>query len=58
LHQQRIHANLRALDGLAASATGAATPPEQRRGYLLDVSRVWEEIGSALQLAFPASQNG
>lgn len=49
LDQQRLSANLRAMDLLADCGKGMTAPAEQQPGYLLDVSRAWEEIGSKLE---------
>lgn len=46
--EQRIAANLRAIEALAGHAEGGEAPATQGPEHLLEVSRVWETIGRSL----------
>jgi pyochelin biosynthesis protein PchG len=48
LHEQRVCANLSAVLALTQNIRDRATPPEQTRDYLLDVSGLWENLGALL----------
>lgn len=45
-YEQRICANLSAISALAKNIRERATPPEQTRDYLLEVSSLWENLGA------------
>ena len=47
--EQRVTANLRALDALVSHAEGGPAPPEQEPSYLRDVAANWETLGRAIQ---------
>jgi thiazolinyl reductase component of yersiniabactin synthetase len=49
LGEQRLQANLRAMGELVRSARKHIVPPQQRPARLLEVSRVWEQIGKKLR---------
>src|SRR5262249_4334504 len=48
LHQQRVAANLAAIEALKRNMRERVMPPEQTRDYLLEVSRAWETLGALL----------
>jgi len=48
LYQQRVAANLAAIDAAVRDIREHVTPPEQTPGHLLEVSCAWETLGSML----------
>ena len=48
LHQQRVAANLAAIQALVKNMREGVRPPQQAPDYLLEVSRTWEALGGLL----------